>query len=67
MYWDANNLYRWAMSPKLPADCFKWEKNISKFDENFIKDYDIKQNQKNDFERLFEATKQCSLRKNYGK
>ena len=40
MYWNVNNLYRWAMFPKLPADCFKWKKDISKFDENFIKIYD---------------------------
>ena len=29
MYRDANNLYEWAMSQKLPLDGFKWEKNIS--------------------------------------
>ena len=34
MYWDANDLYGWAMSQKLPADNFKWKENISKFDEN---------------------------------
>ena len=26
MYWGANNLYRLAMSQKLPADGFKWKK-----------------------------------------
>ena len=25
-YLDANNLYGWAVSQKLPADGFKWEK-----------------------------------------
>ena len=39
-YLDANNLYGWAMSQKLPVDGFKWEKTISKFDEDFIKNYD---------------------------
>ena len=38
-YLDANNLYGWAMSQKLPVGNFKWiEKyDISKFDEKFIK------------------------------
>ena len=37
MYWDTNNLYGWAMSQKLPVDCFESVKNMSKFDENFKK------------------------------
>ena len=28
------------MSQKLPVNNFKWEKNILKFDESFIKNYD---------------------------
>ena len=38
-YLDANNLYGWAMSQKLPVRNFKWIKkdDISKFDEEFIK------------------------------
>ena len=39
-YLDANNLHGWAMSQKLPVDGFKWKKYISKFNEDFIKDYD---------------------------
>ena len=39
-YLDANNLYGWAMSQKLPVNCFKWVKNTSKIDEEFIKNYD---------------------------
>ena len=29
MYLDANNLYGWAMSQKLPVDGFKWIKKLS--------------------------------------
>ena len=28
MYLDANNLYGWAMSQKLPVNGFKWEKDL---------------------------------------
>ena len=40
MYLDANNLYGWAISQKLPVNSFKWEKIVSKFDEDFITNYD---------------------------
>ena len=42
LYLDANNLYGWAMSQKLPIDNFKWieKDDLLKFDENFIKNYD---------------------------
>ena len=41
-YLDANSLYGWAMSQNLPLNDFKWIKKeeLSKFDEDFIKDYD---------------------------
>ena len=36
-YLEANNLYGWAMSQKLPVDGFKWKENISKYNEDFTK------------------------------
>ena len=32
VYLDANNLYGWAMSQKLPVIGFEWAKKLSKFD-----------------------------------
>ena len=40
IYLDANNLYVWSMSQKLPTSYFKWLKDVSKTDEEFKKDYD---------------------------
>ena len=40
MYLDANKLYMWGMSQKLPANGFKWKTNMSIFDEEFIRNYD---------------------------
>ena len=41
-YLDANNLYGWAMSQKLPVNDFKRVKqeDLSQFNEDFIKNYD---------------------------
>ena len=38
-YLDANNLYSWAMSQKLPKNNFKWVEDKSQIDEEFIKNY----------------------------
>ena len=40
MYSDANNLYRWAMSQRLPINGFEWMEQLSEFDERFIKNCD---------------------------
>ena len=41
-YLEANNLYGWAMSQKLLVNDFKWVKKeqLSKFNKEFIKNYD---------------------------
>ena len=36
-YLDANNLYGWAMSQKLPVNGFKWINDVTKIDQEFIK------------------------------
>ena len=38
-YWDANNLYGWAMFQKLPVNNFEWIKDIYQFNEDFLKNY----------------------------
>ena len=40
MYLDANNLYGWTMSLKLPVNSFKWVKKLSKLDKRFTKNDD---------------------------
>ena len=40
MYVDANNLYGWTTSKRLPVDEFKWVYDLSVFTEDFIKNYD---------------------------
>ena len=44
LYLDANNLYGWGISQKLPVNGFKWIKKLSKFNEDFIKNYDENSN-----------------------
>ena len=44
MYLDANNLYWWTMSQKLPVNGFKLEDDLSKFNERFIKSYNENSN-----------------------
>ena len=49
-YLDANNLYGWAMSKKLPVNGFKWIDN-KEINEDFIKNYD----ENNDKGYIFEV------------
>ena len=44
IYVDANNLYGYAMSQKLPIKNFKFETDLSIFTENFIKNYNEQSN-----------------------
>ena len=38
-YWDIKNLYGWILSQKLLLGGFKWVKEDSQFNKNFIKSY----------------------------
>ena len=44
MHVDANNLYGYGMSQKLPINNFKFETDLSIFTENFIKNYNEQSN-----------------------
>ena len=39
MFLDANYLYGWAISQKLPVNGFEWVEDLSQFKEDFIKNY----------------------------
>ena len=39
-YLDENNLYGWAMGKNLLVGCFKWVRDVSRIDEDLIKNYD---------------------------
>ena len=49
-YWDVNNLYGWAMPQKLSVNNFEWIEDASQFNEDFVKKY----NEKND-EKYFDV------------
>ena len=53
-YLDANNLYGWAMSQKLPVNGFKWIEN-NEINEEFIKIY----NENNDKGYILEVDVKC--------
>ena len=61
-YLDANNLYGWAMSQKLPVNDFKWIEDTSKIIEEFLKNYDENNDKcKNIFTCLFSVRNTISL------
>ena len=43
-YLDANNLYGWAISQKLPVNNFEWVEDVSRINEEFIKNYNENSN-----------------------
>ena len=43
-YLDANKLYGWAMSQKLPVNGFKWVEDTSRINKEFIKNYNENSN-----------------------
>ena len=45
-FWDLNNLFRWAMSQKLPVNDFKPVKDISEFNKDFMKSYNHESNER---------------------
>ena len=51
MYLGANNLYGLGMSENISVDGFQWVKDLSQFNEDFIKSYD-KNSNKGDFLEL---------------
>ena len=60
-YWDVNNSYGWAMSQKLSVNNFSWIKDTSRFNEDFIKNYNEESDEGNFievdvqyFEKLYE-------------
>ena len=48
-YCDINYLYGWAMSQKLSVNGLKWVKDLSKFNELFIKSYNEESDVRNFF------------------
>ena len=44
-YWDVNSLQGWAISQKLSGNWYEWVKNVSKFNEDFIKKWNEKSNE----------------------
>ena len=63
MYLDPNILYGWAMCQTLPINGFKWEDDLSRFNERFIKNYNENSNEGYFLEVDVEYPKKISGRK----
>ena len=50
-YWDVNNLHGWGMWQKLPVSKFEWIEETSKFNRDFMKNY----NEESDAEYFLEV------------
>ena len=61
MYLDANNLYGWAMSQKLPVDGFKWVKELFKFNKDFVKNQDENSNKDIFLKQMLSIQKICLI------
>ena len=58
-YWDVNNLYGWAMPQKLPVNKFEWTEDTSSFNEDFIKNYNVKSDKGNFLEVDIQHPENC--------
>ena len=58
-YWNVNNLYEWAISQKLPLCSFKWIKNISQFNKDFVKRFNEKNEEGYFFKLMLNILKHC--------
>ena len=61
MFLDANSLHGLEMFQKLHVDGFKWKENVSKFDEEFIKNYYEHSNKGYALEVNVESTKDLHI------
>ena len=58
-YWNVNNLYEWAISQKLPLSSFKWIKNISEINKDFVKRFNEKNEEGYFFKLMLNILKHC--------
>ena len=64
-YWNANKLYSWAMLQKLLVNNFQWIKDISQFNDDFIKNFNEKVTKDVFLKLMFKYTKKLHELHNY--